>query len=564
MIWRSLIISLLSLGVALFFRCGPAPLSSDGGGTDFPNTGTVTGALIASDGKPSSHSKVLLVSSKFNSVTDTSSSLLREDTTNSSGIYRFSLADTGEFTITAVQLEDRTRVIICGIHVQNDTVRVAPAKMLRPGTIKLTIPDSSVTANGYVYIPGTNISAMISGNKGSVLLDSVPAGIIPSVNYGEAQHAGTKVTRYNILVSPDDTTDVLYPFWNYSKKIFFNTTLTGAAVWGDVIGFPVLVRLSSENFNFSQTHANGDDIRFAKNDGTPLFYEIETWDSAKNAAAIWVRIDTIFGNNDKQNIMMYWGASNSSTGSGNITSFKSNGAAVFDTANGFQGVWHFSEPEGSAIIDATANGYNGTPRGGSFPGLGQGIIGNANVFNGNNFIEMTGTASSTLNFPQHGTYCVSAWVNANSLSGEYQMIASKGDKQYNLQLKGTTKSWQFTEYQDTTGWDETSYGAVARSWVYLVGVRSNLKQYLYVNGICADSVIYNLSYSPSDTTYAERHGYRNTKCNFMIGKKVDYTAWFFDGMIDEVRVSSKALSSDWIKLCYMNQRSDDMLVVFQK
>jgi hypothetical protein len=196
------------------------------------------------------------------------------------------------------------------------------------------------------------------------------------------------------------------------------------------------------------------------------------------------------------------------------------------------------------------------------PGSVQGIIGNANVFNGADFIEMRGTASSTLNFPQHGTYSVSAWVNIDSLAGEYQMIASKGDKQYNLQFKEATKNWQFTEYQDTIGWDETSSGASARSWVYLVGVRANLKQYLYVNGVCADSGIYNLPYSPSDTTYAERHGYRNTTCNFMIGKKVDYSAWFFKGMIDEVRVSSTAQSRDWIKLCYMNQRNDDRLVVF--
>jgi hypothetical protein len=560
---RFLIRGVLALSAALFFRCALTPFAS-GGGTDFPNTRTVVGILVSPDGKPSHGSKVMLVSKKFNVVADGSSSPVLEDTTDSDGIYRFSPADTGDYTITAVQPDERTRAIISDVHVQGDTLRVDPAVMRAPGAIKITLPEG-VSANiGYVYIPGTTVSVMLNGNGSSATLDSVPAGIIPSVNYGEVEHPEVNVIRYNIEVSPKKTTTVLYPFWSYAKKIFLNTTADGAAVSGNVVGFPVLIRLSSKNFAFAQTQAGGDDIRFSKTDGTSLFYEIEKWDAAGADAAIWVRVDTIFGNNDSQCVTMYWGASPALTGPGTATAPESNGMKVFDTANGFQGVWHFSGLAGAGVDDATANGYYGTPRGNTLPGSVRGIIGNANVFNGKNFIEMQGTAGSTLNFPEHGTYSVSAWVNIDSLSGEYQMIASKGDKQYNLQFKGATKNWQFTEYQDTTGWDETVSGAAARVWAYLVGVRSNQKQYLYVNGACADSGIYNLPFSPSDTTYAERHGLRNTACNFMIGKKVDYADWFFKGVIDEVRVSSRAQSPDWIKLCYMNQKSSDMLVVFQK
>jgi hypothetical protein len=553
---RFLIVTSLALSSVLFSRCGLSPLSP-GGGTDFPNTGTVIGSLFSSDGKPSSHSQVLLVPCNYNTIADRSSSPLLEDTTDENGTYRFFPADTGEYTITAVQLEERTRAMIRGVHVQKDTVRVASAFMLKPGAIEVRLQGGVNTLNGYIYVPGTAMAAMVNENGGFATLDSVPAGIMPSVNYGETGDTGVRVIRYDVPVSPGGTTEVLYPSWNHAKRIFFNTTPAGAAVSGNVLGFPVLVRLSSENFAFSQARANGEDVRFAKADGTPLFYELEEWDSAQAKAAIWVRVDTIFGNNDTQNIMMYWGTSAPPVS-------ESNGVSVFDTANGFQGVWHFSGPAGSAAIDATANGYHGAPRGNALPGSVAGIIGKANAFNGADFYEMPGTSASSLNFPEHGTYSVSAWVKMDSLAGEYQMIASKGDKQYNLQFKGATKNWQFTEYQDMTGWDETASGAVARSWVYLVGVRSGEKQYLFVNGVCADSTIYNLPSVASDTTYAERQGYRNTSCNFMIGKKVDYNAWFFKGSIDEVRVSSRALSPDWIKLSYMNQKSEDMLVVFGK
>jgi len=49
---------------------------------------------------------------------------------------------------------------------------------------------------------------------------------------------------------------------------------------------------------------------------------------------------------------MIWGAEEN---------FVSNSAAVFDTANGFQGVWHLSDATHSIVHDATANGYHGTP-----------------------------------------------------------------------------------------------------------------------------------------------------------------------------------------------------------
>jgi hypothetical protein len=38
---------------------------------------------------------------------------------------------------------------------------------------------------------------------------------------------------------------------------------------------------------------------------------------------------------------------------------------------------------------------------------------------------------------------------------------------------------------------------------------------------------------------------------------------YFTGAIEEVRISSFAQGADWVKLCYMNQRPDDKLVIFK-
>jgi hypothetical protein len=37
----------------------------------------------------------------------------------------------------------------------------------------------------------------------------------------------------------------------------------------------------------------------------------------------------------------------------------------------------------------------------------------------------------------------------------------------------------------------------------------------------------------------------------------------FDGALDEVRIEKNARPKEWIRLCYMNQRPDDKLVVFK-
>ena len=135
-----------------------------------------------------------------------------------------------------------------------------------------------------------------------------------------------------------------YESWTYSRQLSLNTTSTGANVSGNVLNFPMLVRLNGDNFNFTQAESNGEDIRFAKSDGSPLEFEIERWDASSNAAEVWVRVDTIYGNNNTQTLTMYWGKG----GSLNC----SDPEAVFDTTNGFAAVFHLEEDG-----NTTAGGY---------------------------------------------------------------------------------------------------------------------------------------------------------------------------------------------------------------
>jgi hypothetical protein len=341
-----------------------------------------------------------------------------------------------------------------------------------------------------------------------------------------------------------------YISWQHSQSLVLNTTPSGADVAGSVLDFPVLVRLTNSNFNFSQAAPNGEDIRFAKPDGTPCSYQIERWNPAEQGGAeIWVKVDTVYGNNGAQSITMYWGAS-----AGSATVSLSNGAATFDTSDGFQAVWHLGGTGSGPVIDATGNQYNGVGTALSSGAMTQGIVGQCQRFNGtNSFVTMPGTAASKLNFPEKGVYSVSAWAYDNAQDNGFHTMASKGDLQYNLQIRSQSNEWQFSECMAATVYTLVRSPASAGSWNLITGIRNGDRQYLYVNGVCTDSII--------ETTIAGAA--RSTADDFVIGKMPGYSMYFFNGMIDEVRVTSFAPDGNYAKLCYMNQKAVDALVVFR-
>ena len=402
----------------------------------------------------------------------------------------------------------------------------------------------------YVQIAGLERLETVDTQSNEFHISNLPAGTF-TMRFVSADPAAPALLAGNTTVRPGETLALARYFaWNYSQTIQFNTTPAGANVAGNVTKFPVLVCLSSQNFTFSQAKPDGSDIRFTKSDSTPFPYEIERWDGAKGAAELWVRVDTVYGNNATQSILMFWGAP------GAFDTSKS--VSVFDTAEGFQGVWHMGQAGNTTAFDATGNHYNGTPFNMTAASAVSGAIGIAQKFDGKStFFEMQNSATGKLDFPQNGTYAVSAWASTDSFDLNYHTIAAKGDFQYDLEIIPSDE-WQFAECNDGKGWDMTTARSPEKTWTYLTGIRNGSKEYLYINGSLADSTI-----SLSTATASRYTGF-----DVMIGRTRklpgDTTGYFFKGMIDEVRITSVAPDADWIKLCYMNQRSDDRLVTFHK
>lgn len=517
--------------------------------------GRITCLIYNNDGSPASGAAVHLRSQNY--IANIAGAGLEKITysnydtwTDENGAFSIDSVDTGSYCIEINDGKSHAVLLNCSINEKKTFVQIPDDTLQPTGSIKGVFSSSPYDpAILYIQIYGLERLATCDKATGVFAIDDLPCG-----SYEIRIEASSKdylpVQISNVKIASNEITDIgkidslLQSQWSYSERLYLNTSSTGAGVAETVTNFPVLVRLNSENFDFNQTQISGTDIRFTNADCVQLPYEIDRWDPVSQKAEIWVRVDTIYGNDSSQYIKIYWGNHNVSVQTANTE--------VFDTANGFQGVWHLESTEEDYFYDATVNRYHGWVPDSVCPMLEEGIIGTSRRFDGRRtFISMPNTASGRLDFPQNGSYMLSAWVMADTLIELLQTIASKGKYEYFLWLNGTT--WQFSEFHDRSGWDATSQKAVTGEWVLLNGVRDGSKQYLYVNGV------------PIDTIQILASGeLRNTGTDFIIGRVHDAAdGCYFKGAIDEVRVENRVRNADWIKLSFMNQKADDRLVIFK-
>ncbi|HEX2958862.1 MAG TPA: DUF2341 domain-containing protein, partial [Chitinispirillaceae bacterium] len=372
---------------------------------------------------------------------------------------------------------------------------------------------------------------------------------------------GLKVIGQDIKVKSNESTLISTIIQKRSLGIFFNTTETGAAVDKNVTGFPVLIRLNSANFDFANAQVDGSDIVFKSGNGQILLHEIERWDISEKKAEIWVKVDTIFGNNSTQGIEMAWGDTEQ------VVAREEN--RIFDTTTGFQGVWHLGDEGSTTFNDATVNNYDGSSNSNECPSVKDGLIGKGCFFNGTSqFITMPNTSDSKLNFPENGYYTISAWVLIDSLDGKSHCIVSKGFEQYFLRatyistnLLNTAPLWEFVEFTDIEKWKTSNTQISVKQWTHLVGVHQGTQQLLYCNGVLVDSTFDKWQNAMT----------RNTSNDLLIGRFAETVVvpipegyCYFKGGIDEIRICNVAQPPEWIKLCYMNQGVNDQLVRFSK
>jgi hypothetical protein len=533
--------------------CSPEPISG-GGGTEGGNT--VAGVFIFDDGSASAKVKVLLIPSDYNPGMDHQNNPVVASVTASDGSYSFNHASQGSYSIEAADTASGKRSLITEVDVSGADIRIPVDTLRRPGAIKVFLPANADAARGYVYVPGTTMYARLADATRYIVVKAAPAKLISEICYATTSDPTPVVLENDFQVVSGDTAVVGTAKWNYTRRLYLNTTAAGAGVSQNVEEFPVVIRLTKNNFDFTQAKSDGSDIRFARSDTIRLPYEIERWDPVAGLAEVWVKVDTIFGNDSMQYIAMRWGAS-----TGSATSL-SNGAAVFDTAAGFEGVWHLGD-SAETILDATGNGYYGTRNGNQARVAG--TIGSGQYYDGlGDYTDMGNVCN-----PDTSGFTVCAWIK-QAVAKKRQTIVSKSrgglpSSSYGwLITLDETGALQAFAASDTGVWGDpqtfvlTSKTVITDtvSWHHVAVVYNrsgNNNCRLFIDG--ADVTI------PTGGDITKVRSIVNSAPLSLGPETNGATQW--KGALDECSVSFRIRSPDWVRLSYMNQRKDNKLVLFK-
>ncbi len=311
--------------------------------------------------------------------------------------------------------------------------------------------------------------------------------------------------------------------WTKRKKLVFDN----ADQSSNLQNFPVLVKLDSDRIDYSSVQDDYDDLRFIdSNDSTELDYEVEVWNESGNSY-VWVEVPQINSSSTTDYIYMYYGNSSTSTAGEDVSGTWS---------NSYAGVWHLNETTGS-YADSSGNSNDSTTVSVTSRSN-NGLIGpNAPDFDGTDDY-ITIDDDNTLDL---GTYTIEAWMNADDVDA-WRSVTAKG-------VSGTF-NWYFVFYaKDLFNRNGYSTSGQARSstnfdedgsWNYLTTItdEGDSEIRLYKNG------------SEVDYDHQTWGGNSDNNSNDMQIGKNDSWGEYFDGQLDEIRISSTERSDDWLAAQY--------------
>jgi 6-phosphogluconolactonase (cycloisomerase 2 family) len=322
----------------------------------------------------------------------------------------------------------------------------------------------------------------------------------------------------------------------YRKKI----TFSASTVSTNLTDFPVLVNLTSSNFDFTKAQSGGQDIRFSDSDGsTALNYEIEKWNANTQLASVWVKVPQVNASSTNDYIYMYYGDSTAADGQ--------NASGTWDS--NFKAVWHLDEnPAGSApqMSDSSGNGNSATSNSMSSSDNIAGQIASSTRFGtgGASTKYLTKADNATLDLSTAGT--IEAWVyaiNANNGNG----IIHKGqlhaftDEAYSLQ----TYSGPGVDFYINAGGGTNTFLSGStfsqNAWHHIVGTWDGTNAKIYIDGTL-------------DASVGSTVSVLNSSGALQIGTQTldspSSEAW--QGNLDDPRISDIARSAAWIRAEYLN------------
>ena len=338
--------------------------------------------------------------------------------------------------------------------------------------------------------------------------------------------------------------------YNHARPIIINHTKIPNT---DQTNFPMTV---IGQFQFLAVQANGGgvtnssgyDIIFTADSGctTKLNFERNLWDDNTGQSEFHVEVPTLSHSTDTTIYLCY----------GNSAITTDQQSSPWDT--NFIDVNHFHDGSSLTVSDSTSH-LTFTNSGS--PSAMSGVIGGAALLNnGGNSHSDAITSGSSTDLATSGPKTFEAWINPTALqnadplpSGLLAYGKSGYPEIYTMQLRnynswGVDSAASFSIYDGTNFQIVQGPPVVPGSWYHVVGVVDSSHVLLYVNGTQQGSISIGTGPATGDSTYSLAIGQDITDSD---------PSSFFNGAIDEIRISNTARSADWISAEYANENSPD-------
>ncbi|MEM9326010.1 MAG: DUF2341 domain-containing protein, partial [Bacteroidota bacterium] len=425
-------------------------------------------------------------------------------------------------------------------------------KTLGVETLACSIAAGTITSDDTPIFSGGTATLTLSGYDGAATLQWQssadnsswsPIGGATSASYTTS--ALSSDTYYRVAVTNSCT--------NYSSSFLINVeptflgggylfrkklTIDGSQVSGNLSNFPVLVNISDEDL---ANHAlcSGFDIVFTDETGSALLdHDLESYEPSAGTVTAWVRMDLSSGTD--KDIYMYFGNPSASDPS-------TDADQTWD--GNFMGVWHFASD--NTDVSSNSNDFTAV----NAPGTDTGKIGQGLELDNNGVTPASSrhslSAADDGDFDLTTGMTISIWMKMDVYEDWARVILRNDDDggtqpytNYGLHFNNARQMQLKLGHNDGNGSTATSPGTFnSDQWYYLTGTFDGAIGRLYVDGVEVNTV------SDNDPLEVNNEP-------LIIGRRYHGTgsgSGFFDGVLDEARLSNIARSADWIATEYANQ-----------
>ncbi len=359
-------------------------------------------------------------------------------------------------------------------------------------------------------------------------------------------------------VNEDATLDANTQAWQFREKLTFNN----ASRPENLVNMPVLVKLDNTRIDYAATQANGADLRFYDPDGSALAYEIESW-TPGGTSYVWVKVPQIDASSSTDFIWMAYGNPSATDAQ--------NSAGVWDAQ--YQDVWHLDEvvtdeANTATHVDVTSGASNGSQSGNNDIA---GKFAPGQDFDGiDDYVQTTSSILKTAN-----SFSISLWFNADATDFAHHLLW-QGDgtgngfgepiprpQEMSLSLGGISPTGVSESNMlsfnlgDTDQADDPNVLAISTAfsdtagWHHVVVNVSNL-------GIAPSAEMYlDGALVGSDTGTTARTQRTNWDTDMRLGAP-GAPQRYYDGALDEVRISTSTRSNNWVSAEYAS--ANDTLI----